>query len=80
MATCGCNCSPGMSGSTLLRHPAGGLALVVLALLMLAACLLVSRWLDLMPMGLAAATALGIHLGRAQLTISLVGRSPPVPP
>lgn len=48
------------------------LALVVLALLMLAACLLVSRWLDLMPMGPAVATALGIHLGRAQLTILLL--------
>jgi iron complex transport system permease protein len=45
---------------------------VVLALLMLAACLLASRWLDLMPMGPAVATALGIHLGRAQLTILLL--------
>ena len=48
------------------------LALVVWALLMLAACLLASRWLDLMPMGPAVATALGIHLGRAQLTILLL--------
>ncbi|WP_324045303.1 Fe(3+)-hydroxamate ABC transporter permease FhuB [Aeromonas caviae] len=61
-----------MSGSTYYVTQPLALALVVLALLMLAACLLVSRWLDLMPMGPAVATALGIHLGRAQLTILLL--------
>ncbi|MBL0510886.1 Fe(3+)-hydroxamate ABC transporter permease FhuB [Aeromonas caviae] len=61
-----------MSGSTYYVTQPVALALVVLALLMLAACLLVSRWLDLMPMGSAVATALGIHLGRAQLTILLL--------
>ncbi|GKQ74750.1 Fe3+-hydroxamate ABC transporter permease FhuB [Aeromonas caviae] len=61
-----------MSGSTYYATQPVALALVVLALLMLAACLLVSRWLDLMPMGPAVATALGIHLGRAQLTILLL--------
>ncbi len=61
-----------MSGSTYYVTQPVALALVVLALLMLAACLLVSRWLDLMPMGPAVATALGIHLGRAQLTILLL--------
>ncbi|MEI4978420.1 Fe(3+)-hydroxamate ABC transporter permease FhuB [Aeromonas caviae] len=61
-----------MSGSTYYVTQPVALALVVLALLMLAACLLVSRWLDLMPMGPAVATALGIHLGRAQLIILLL--------
>ncbi|MFQ2458012.1 Fe(3+)-hydroxamate ABC transporter permease FhuB [Aeromonas caviae] len=61
-----------MSGSTYYVTQPVALALVVLALLMLAACLLVSRWLDIMPMGPAVATALGIHLGRAQLTILLL--------
>lgn len=61
-----------MSGSTYYVTQPVALALVVLALLMLAACLLVSRWLDLMPMGPAVATALGIHLGRTQLTILLL--------
>ncbi|WP_052815151.1 Fe(3+)-hydroxamate ABC transporter permease FhuB [Aeromonas caviae] len=61
-----------MSGSTYYVTQPMALALVELALLMLAACLLVSRWLDLMPMGPAVATALGIHLGRAQLTILLL--------
>ncbi len=61
-----------MSGSTYYVTQPVALALVVLALLMLAACLLVSRWLDLMPMGPAVATALGIHFGRAQLTILLL--------
>lgn len=61
-----------MSGSTYYVTQPVALALVVLALLMLAACLLVSRWLDLMPMGPAVATALGLHLGRAQLTILLL--------
>ncbi|MGU5820033.1 Fe(3+)-hydroxamate ABC transporter permease FhuB [Aeromonas caviae] len=61
-----------MSGSTYYVTQPVALALVVLALLMLAACLLVSRWLDLMPMGPAVSTALGIHLGRAQLTILLL--------
>lgn len=61
-----------MSGSTYYVTQPVALALVVLALLMLAACLLASRWLDLMPMGSAVATALGIHLGRAQLTILLL--------
>ncbi|WP_323956480.1 Fe(3+)-hydroxamate ABC transporter permease FhuB [Aeromonas caviae] len=61
-----------MSGSTYYVTQPVALALVVLALLMLVACLLVSRWLDLMPMGPAVATALGIHLGRAQLTILLL--------
>lgn len=61
-----------MSGSTYYVTQPVALALVVLALLMLAACLLVSRWLDLMPMGPVVATALGIHLGRAQLTILLL--------
>lgn len=61
-----------MSGSTYYVTQPVALAVVVLALLMLAACLLVSRWLDLMPMGPAVATALGIRLSRAQLTILLL--------
>lgn len=61
-----------MSGSTYYVTQPVALALVVLALLMLVACLLVSRWLDLMPMGPAVATALGIRLSRAQLTILLL--------
>ena len=61
-----------MSGSTYYVTPPVAYGLTGLALLMLAACLLVSRWLDLMPMGPAVATALGIHLGRAQLTILLL--------
>ncbi|WP_339331876.1 Fe(3+)-hydroxamate ABC transporter permease FhuB [Aeromonas caviae] len=61
-----------MSGSAYYVTQPVALALVVLALLMLAACLLVSRWLDLMPMGPAVATALGIRLSRAQLTILLL--------
>ena len=61
-----------MSGSTYYVTQPVALALVVLALLMLAACLLASRWLDLMPMGPAVATALGICLSRAQLTILLL--------
>ena len=40
-----------MSGSTYYVTQPVALALVVLALLMLAACLLASRWLDLMPWG-----------------------------
>ena len=53
-----------MSGSTYYVTQPVAMALAVLALLMLAACLLVSRWLDLMPMGPAVATALGIRLSR----------------
>ncbi|MBW3808069.1 Fe(3+)-hydroxamate ABC transporter permease FhuB [Aeromonas jandaei] len=61
-----------MSGSTYYVTLSVAYGLVGLALLMLAACLLVSRWLDLMPMGAAIATALGIRLNRAQLVILLL--------
>ncbi|MFL9708444.1 Fe(3+)-hydroxamate ABC transporter permease FhuB [Aeromonas veronii] len=61
-----------MSGSTYYVTLPVAYGLVGLALLMLAACLLVSRWLDLLPMGSAVATALGIHLNRAQLAILLL--------
>lgn len=61
-----------MSGSTYYVTLPVAYGLVGLALLMLAACLLVSRWLDLMPMGSAVATALGIRLNRAQLAILLL--------
>ncbi|WOX48421.1 Fe(3+)-hydroxamate ABC transporter permease FhuB [Aeromonas sp. XH] len=61
-----------MSGSTYYVTQPVAMALALLALLMLAACLLVSRWLDLMPMGPAVATALGIRLNRAQLVILLL--------
>ncbi|WP_429041070.1 Fe(3+)-hydroxamate ABC transporter permease FhuB [Aeromonas media] len=61
-----------MSGSTYYVTPPVAYDLTGLALLMLAACLLVSRWLDLMPMGPAVATALGIRLNRTQLIILLL--------
>ena len=61
-----------MSGSTYYVTLPVAYGLTGLALLMLAACLLVSRWLDLMPMGPAVATALGIRLNRAQLIILLL--------
>ncbi|WP_429106614.1 Fe(3+)-hydroxamate ABC transporter permease FhuB [Aeromonas allosaccharophila] len=61
-----------MSGSTYYVTLPVAYGLVGLALLMLAACLLVSRWLDLLPMGGAMATALGIRLNRAQLAILLL--------
>lgn len=61
-----------MSGSTYYVTLPVAYGLVGLALLMLAACLLVSRWLDLLPMGAAVATALGIRLNRAQLAILLL--------
>lgn len=61
-----------MSGSTYYVTLPVAYGLVGLALLMLAACLLVSRWLDLMPMGAAVATSLGIRLNRAQLAILLL--------
>ncbi len=61
-----------MSGSTYYVTLPVAYGLVGLALLMLAACLLVSRWLDLLPMGAAMATALGIRLNRAQLAILLL--------
>ncbi|MNQ92396.1 Iron(3+)-hydroxamate import system permease protein FhuB [compost metagenome] len=61
-----------MSGSTYYVTLPVAYGLTGLALLMLAACLLVSRWLDLMPMGPAVATALGIRLSRAQLIILLL--------
>ncbi|MFM5642175.1 Fe(3+)-hydroxamate ABC transporter permease FhuB [Aeromonas veronii] len=61
-----------MSGSTYYVTLPVAYGLVGLALLMLAACLLVSRWLDLLPMGSAVATALGIRLNRAQLAILLL--------
>lgn len=61
-----------MSGSTYYVTLPVAYGLVGLALLMLAACLLVSRWLDLLPMGAALATALGIRLNRAQLAILLL--------
>ncbi|MGE6233023.1 Fe(3+)-hydroxamate ABC transporter permease FhuB [Aeromonas media] len=61
-----------MSGSTYYVTPPVAYGLTGLALLMLAACLLVSRWLDLMPMGPAVATALGIRLSRTQLIILLL--------
>ncbi|MCY9836853.1 Fe(3+)-hydroxamate ABC transporter permease FhuB [Aeromonas media] len=61
-----------MSGSTYYVTPPVAYGLTGLALLMLAACLLVSRWLDLMPMGPAVATALGIRLNRTQLIILLL--------
>ena len=61
-----------MSGSTYyVTLPIAG-GLVVLALTLLAACLLLSRWLDLLPMGPAVAAALGIRLNRAQLAILLL--------
>ncbi|MGY3932482.1 iron-hydroxamate transporter permease subunit [Aeromonas encheleia] len=61
-----------MSGSTYYVTQPIASALALLALLMLAVCLLVSRWLDLMPMGPAVATALGVRLSRAQLVILLL--------
>lgn len=61
-----------MSGSTYYVTLPVGYGLTGLALLMLGVCLLVSRWLDLMPMGPAVATALGIRLNRAQLIILLL--------
>ncbi|MFS1163527.1 Fe(3+)-hydroxamate ABC transporter permease FhuB [Aeromonas salmonicida] len=61
-----------MSGSTYYVTQPVAYGLVVLAVLMLAACLLISRWLDLLPMGPALATALGIRLNRAQLAILLL--------
>ncbi|MGS3140091.1 Fe(3+)-hydroxamate ABC transporter permease FhuB [Aeromonas sanarellii] len=61
-----------MSGSTYYVTQAVAWALALLALVMLGVCLLVSRWLDLMPMGPAVATALGIRLSRAQLIILLL--------
>ncbi|ATY75706.1 Fe(3+)-hydroxamate ABC transporter permease FhuB [Aeromonas veronii] len=61
-----------MSGSTYYVTLPVAYGLVGLALLMLAGCLLVSRWLDLMPMGAAVATALGIRLNHAQLAILLL--------
>ncbi|WP_265452149.1 Fe(3+)-hydroxamate ABC transporter permease FhuB [Aeromonas salmonicida] len=61
-----------MSGSTYYVTLPVAYGLVGLAVLMLAACLLISRWLDLLPMGPALATALGIRLNRAQLAILLL--------
>lgn len=61
-----------MSGSTYYVTEPVAVALAVLAVVMLGGCLLVSRWLDLMPMGPAVATALGIRLNRAQLVILLL--------
>ncbi|MFB0725169.1 Fe(3+)-hydroxamate ABC transporter permease FhuB [Aeromonas salmonicida] len=61
-----------MSGSTYYVTLPAAYGLVALAVLMLAACLLISRWLDLLPMGPALATALGIRLNRAQLAILLL--------
>ncbi|WP_337075638.1 Fe(3+)-hydroxamate ABC transporter permease FhuB [Aeromonas veronii] len=61
-----------MSGSTYYVTLPVAYGLVGLALLMLSACLLVSRWLDLLPMGGAMATALGIRLNRSQLAILLL--------
>ncbi|WP_111808819.1 Fe(3+)-hydroxamate ABC transporter permease FhuB [Aeromonas allosaccharophila] len=61
-----------MSGSTYYVTLPVAYGLVGLALLMLAGCLLISRWLDLLPMGAAVATALGIRLNRAQLAILLL--------
>ncbi|WP_447832544.1 Fe(3+)-hydroxamate ABC transporter permease FhuB [Aeromonas salmonicida] len=61
-----------MSGSTYYVTLPVAYGLVALAVLMLAACLLISRWLDLLPMGQALATALGIRLNRAQLAILLL--------
>ncbi|ELC7282017.1 Fe(3+)-hydroxamate ABC transporter permease FhuB [Aeromonas veronii] len=61
-----------MSGSTYYVTLPVAYGLVGLALLMLAGCLLVSRWLDLLPMGSAVVTALGIRLNRAQLAILLL--------
>ncbi|WP_169047116.1 Fe(3+)-hydroxamate ABC transporter permease FhuB [Aeromonas salmonicida] len=61
-----------MSGSTYYVTLPVAYGLVALAVLMLAACLLISCWLDLLPMGPALATALGIRLNRAQLAILLL--------
>lgn len=61
-----------MSGSTYYVTQPVAWALALLALLMLGASLLVSRWLDLMPMGPGVATAIGIRLSRAQLIILLL--------
>ncbi|XAG69455.1 Fe(3+)-hydroxamate ABC transporter permease FhuB [bacterium 19CA06SA08-2] len=61
-----------MSGSTYYVTLPVAYGLVGLAVLMLAACLFISRWLDLLPMGPALATALGIRLNRAQLAILLL--------
>ncbi|CAJ1843852.1 Iron(3+)-hydroxamate import system permease protein FhuB [Aeromonas salmonicida] len=61
-----------MSGSTYYVTLPVAYGLVALAVLMLAGCLLISRWLDLLPMGPALATALGIRLNRAQLAILLL--------
>ncbi|RQM65350.1 Fe(3+)-hydroxamate ABC transporter permease FhuB [Aeromonas enteropelogenes] len=61
-----------MSGSTYYVTLPVASALVGFALLMLAACLLICRWLDLMPIGAAVATALGIRLSLAPLVILLL--------
>ncbi|WP_413163276.1 Fe(3+)-hydroxamate ABC transporter permease FhuB [Aeromonas salmonicida] len=61
-----------MSGSTYYVTLPVAYGLVALAVLMLAACLLISRWLDLLPMGPALAITLGIRLNRAQLAILLL--------
>ncbi|MDO2949615.1 Fe(3+)-hydroxamate ABC transporter permease FhuB [Aeromonas simiae] len=61
-----------IAGSTYYVTAPVATGLVLVALLLLALALLLVRWLDLLPLGQAAAAALGVNLRRAQLCLLLL--------
>lgn len=61
-----------LSGSTYYATPSGSALLMALTLLLLPLAFLLSRWLDLLPLGEAASRALGVPLQRARLLLLLL--------
>lgn len=61
-----------LAGSTYYASPSSSAVLLGLSLLLLPVVFLVTRWLDLLPLGAAAAQALGVPLKRARLALLLL--------
>ncbi|WP_404472157.1 Fe(3+)-hydroxamate ABC transporter permease FhuB [Vreelandella venusta] len=61
-----------LSGSTYYATPAGALGITVIAALGIASTLLFCRWLAILPLGGEAATAIGLPLRRARLSLLAV--------
>ncbi|ODC05470.1 Fe3+-hydroxamate ABC transporter permease FhuB [Terasakiispira papahanaumokuakeensis] len=61
-----------ISGSTYYLSPTSAITAMMLALLMLGITLLLARWLDIMPLGSATASALGLGMTQARLTLLLL--------
>ncbi|MGB3836222.1 Fe(3+)-hydroxamate ABC transporter permease FhuB [Castellaniella sp.] len=61
-----------LSGSTYYATPSGSTFLMALSLLLLPLVFIFSRWLDILPLGAAAAQALGVPLKQARLLLLLL--------